>query len=788
MKSQVYNIPKEPEFGLNDLEAHISIQPLIAFIKKKIENSGNINNSYFESLLTKLEENKELQQNLSLEKTPEYEDVFKEIYTFLVPPITDESEVNMAFSSPFKPSFFFGTDSFYNLLHEAGNQCSSYETITEYEPSAKKDISQIYSLILEKLYNFPKYPPQDVVFVVQNKNSELQQYFKLIVDNSFVKVSPKDELPNFDFLALRESWQKDFDVSTILKILPLSNFKFEGFSVMKFENITDVQSIEHMKSLIIDRASFSNQAYNEEVVKTLKNLTGNANLHFDLVPYLKVNDEIVLNPDSLKNSQLFQHTFNGDTENNIYINFCKDYFTNPCMIFKPSLEIACGENDFDLKVLQSKYNSLAVMPILCKKELVGLLITYAKEENAIEELVMGKLHTAMPVIGQSLEHDIIEFNQEIEAIIRDKYTFLQEAVAWKFKEAALHYMDEGLKATKVKKAETVAFKNVYPLYGAIDIRNSTVQRNNAQHLDFMFQSEALLKTLNLVKQNIEHKQTEAFLRKSEKIKTKVNQNEYAGEELRFQLFLDNDVHKFLKDVKNTISDSETLRSIETYLALSKEDTGEGHLHRRDFENDMQTINSNINRYFENHKEVIQQDFPTYFEKFRTDGVEYDIYMGQSIEPKKIFKTEYLEKIRKWQLSSMAEIARSNELLLPKLSLALRTTQLIFINPGSIDISFREDERRFDVEGSYNIRYEVIKKRIDKVNLKGTTERLTQPGKIALVYFDAQTAKEYIPYIENLQSEGLLLDDLEELELESLQGVNGLKALRVGINLNVETNP
>jgi hypothetical protein len=66
---------------------------------------------------------------------------------------------------------------------------------------------------------------------------------------------------------------------------------------------------------------------------------------------------------------------------------------------------------------------------------------------------------------------------------------------------------------------------------------------------------------------------------------------------------------------------------------------------------------------------------------------------------------------------------------------LYITQLIFINAEPIDIAFRNDEKRFDVDGAYNIRYQVIKKRIDKVRLKNSEERLTQPGKIALVYFN-----------------------------------------------------
>jgi hypothetical protein len=92
-----------------------------------------------------------------------------------------------------------------------------------------------------------------------------------------------------------------------------------------------------------------------------------------------------------------------------------------------------------------------------------------------------------------------------------------------------------------------------------------------------------------------------------------------------------------------------------------------------------------------------------------------------------------------------------------------------------------------VEGAYNIRYQVIKKRIDKVHVKGTGERLTQPGKIALVYFNSKSAEEYIGYVRYLQEKNTLLDDLEFFDLEDLQGVTGLKALRVSVNLESDWN-
>ena len=163
-------------------------------------------------------------------------------------------------------------------------------------------------------------------------------------------------------------------------------------------------------------------------------------------------------------------------------------------------------------------------------------------------------------------------------------------------------------------------------------------------------------------------------------------------------------------------------------------------------------------------------------------MEYDIYIGQSIAPQKPFDAVYLRNLRLWQLRSMAEIAKLTHKLLPSLKVPLQTTQLILVHNKPIDISFRRDERKFDVEGAYNIRYEMIKKRIDKVHIYNSTERLTQPGKIALVYTNPKEAEEYLQYISFLQSKNLLLKDLEHLDLEELQGVLGLKAIRIGVNL------
>ena len=137
----------------------------------------------------------------------------------------------------------------------------------------------------------------------------------------------------------------------------------------------------------------------------------------------------------------------------------------------------------------------------------------------------------------------------------------------------------------------------------------------------------------------------------------------------------------------------------------------------------------------------------------------------------------------WQLTVLAKAARITHALEKEISHPLRTTQLILCHGQTLSILFRTEERKFDVDGTYNIRYEIVKKRIDKAHIKNSTERLTQPGKIAIVYSQLKDAAEYTEYIEFLQNKKLLKDGIETLDLEELQGVVGLKALRVNVNFD-----
>jgi hypothetical protein len=179
-------------------------------------------------------------------------------------------------------------------------------------------------------------------------------------------------------------------------------------------------------------------------------------------------------------------------------------------------------------------------------------------------------------------------------------------------------------------------------------------------------------------------------------------------------------------------------------------------------------------------------FPHYFDKNSTDGVDMNMYIGPSLVADDSWRPLYLKNLRLWQFIIMCRVAHLTWKLRDQLPLPLQTTHLMVVQDMPISIVFNQDEKRFAVDGAYNIRYEIMKKRIDKAVVKGTGERLTQPDRIAIVYSQHSEAVEYERYIRYLQSKGYLEDRVEELELDDLQGISGLKALRVAVRLEAPT--
>lgn len=766
------------------VEIELTFRHFISYLEKIIIEEDTVKRNFFKFVLKKFKSKKQLSGSLTPQDVVKYKDELTLAYSLLMPVITREENEYWALGTPLTPSVFFGTNAMYRLLkdEQTGELKCGIKNSTG-ENHKKNKLQLIYSFILKKLYNFSLPYKSEMVHTIEDEATGMPRYFRVNIDTRFVEVVAKEELPPINFEHLRQQQQltgyKDWSV--LYELLPLHMFKFEGFSIITITDITAEQSLENIKSIILNRSDNQSQEYYNNVITSLQTLAGTPDVMFDLLPALRVNNRLVFNDEACMHSLLVKTYIESGISEDEIIAMSEQYLADPKVFFYRDLaEVDVSQNPL-LKAIKDKgIVAYALMPVYYNNSIAGILEAYSTKKDVLDENVLGGMKAATPLLAQFLQKNIDGFNAKLVTVIREKFTSLQPAVQWKFNEVAWHFLRDEESMQQKAAVEKILFKNVYPLYAAVDIRNSTIERNAALKADLTEQITVLIDTIRQIKKIQNIAIADELIYKCQKWLTIIQETPINDDHIQVKDFLDYEIKDFLQHFHQT--SPALAKIVDKYFDAINEETGVSYTNRRQLETSIQAINGAINQYLEIFKIEAQNSYPCYFEKFRTDGIEFDIYIGQSITPQQPFNVLYLKNLRLWQLTAMAAIARLTHGLLPTLSKPLQTTQLIFIHSNSIDISFRNDERRFDVEGGYNIRYQVIKKRIDKANIKDTNERLTQPGKIALVYFNKKEADEYVEYINYLQEKGILKPGIEYLDLEELQGVSGLKALRVDVAL------
>lgn len=781
---QTMSININEKSSLADLDTAFSLRPFIKFLRTRLKSGSSLKDKLTAFLLEKLEQFPELEGDVPIENIEKYREILELIFVSMTNVTEDETRMPWALGMPLRPQFIYGTSAFYTLMIDAKEQkLKKAVTMGDEKMMRMRSMRIAYSFILERLYNFAPFHKNEIIHTFVDEETGLMRHLKINIDTRFIDVTPVGELPDLNALASPSKFDEEEGFENLAKRLPISLFKFRGMSVVTITDETVKYAVDTIKNTIVAHNRHSEDECYHDVTKSLKTLVQNNAIDFNITPLFRINEKLVIPELTDIKSVLMGNDCTNGTARSAYQAFAEEYILNPRpIIYKTISPKEAKLYPFLSTCTRTGIQSFIVLPLFSNNKLAGILEIFTKEPGLLDEKVLAMLEPAYPVLAQLVQMSIDDVNSSIDRVIKEKFTSLQPAVQWKFNDAAWNYLQQVENHGKGK-IETIGFESVYPLYGAIDIRNSTIERNKAQSNDLQHQFSILLETLQQVKKHYSLALTDEMIYKCRKWKNALEESMTPHSEVKLTDFLEKEAVSFLKHFKLTHPGSASI--VEQYFAAIEETKGVAWTNRRQLEESMQTVNTAVNNYLDMMKDELQQSYPCYFERFRTDGVEYDIYIGQSIAPDKPFDILYLKNLRLWQLSSMAAIARITHEMLPNLSKPLQTTQLIFIHSNTIDISFRNDERRFDAEGGYNIRYQVIKKRIDKVHVADTNERLTQPGKIALVYFNRRDADEYVSHIQYLQEQGILLNDLEYLDLEELQGVAGLKALRVGINMEYD---
>lgn len=764
-----------------EVDAAVSFGPFLRHLQNRIAVEKTVKASFYRTIIEQFEMSGITPDtDIPLDKLGDYGLLMEYIYACVSPVLSGEEGIAWGLAVPLQPIVFYGTEAMYKMLTlRLEDNAKTY--VVEKTPADyhRERLHFIYSLILKRLYNFQIPAQAELHHAWTHAETGLLRYYSVSMDTDYLDVTAKGALPELNFSELQGRIVEASGYDMLEEILPLHLFRFRGFAVLNVCDVTAEQAVDNIRNVRLTRTPGNEEESYNSVISSLKTLVKNDRIEFDLFPFVRVNGKPVYGYVKGGNGILFSVWGEQTLTPEQFSEVAEDYCSNPKSFFSPDIN---GRAEMLMGYLngfrKAGVRSLALFPLFYNHSPVGVLCMHTWKDQSFDEKIIALLEPAITPIGQLLQIYIDEFNLELENIIKEHFTSIQPSVQWKFNEVAWHYL-HARKKHRPLISERIDFKEVYPIYGAVDIRNSTVERNMAIKADLENHLQILGDTLAELQPYDPSSLMQEMRFNCSKWQQTLQKAELGSlAENTLNNFLAEESCQYLHYVRE--QDPKATPIVDNFLGMLQAPDGPIHHHRHALEISMQLINTTVNNYFEKEKEQLQRAYPCYFEKFRTDGVEYDAYIGQSISPDKPFNPLHLKNIRVWQLSSMVAVTRLTKELMANMAHPLETTQLIFIHNHTIDISFRPDERKFDVEGAYNIRYQMIKKRIDKVHVKGTTDRLTQPGKIALIYSSERDITEYRPFIAYLQETNALSHELEELELEELQGLSGLKALRVSV--------
>ena len=578
-------------------------------------------------------------------------------------------------------------------------------------------------------------------------------------------------LNNFDDI---EVWKEKF---------PPNSYIFNGFGIINLFDVTADETVSSLKATLLKQ--------DENIVDEIRNSLSQLYKINDLKIGFSVFDLSANISTCFKIKKSESLIINNDDEVSCSAFFCEGIINK---VFKDNETLAIsdidaygkstGYNQFYKNLKEKDIQSIILIPIKASDNYFTLIEIASPRAYELNSVSKQKLLDIIPVFQTAIERASEEHSNIIEATIQEHYTSIHPTVKWRFTEAAENYFSAKHNGIENPKLDDIIFNNVSPLYGQSDISGSSVARNNAIKQDLITQLELAINVLNTACKSEKLPIYAELMYRVEDCLTDVKQGLNAGDELSILTFLKNDIYPVFNHIKTINPDLKDLVGV--YLNRINPDLKVVYEARKDYEDSVTLLNEKLTNYIDHKQEEAQAMFPHYFERYKTDGVEHNMYIGQSLVKDKSYNDIYLHNLRLWQLQLMCEMENVAHVARKTMKHKLDIASLVLVHSNPLAIKFRMDEKQFDVDGAYNIRYEIIKKRIDKAHIKGTDERLTCPGKLAIVYTQDDDAREYLKYISYLQSKNFL-GKVEKLDIEDLQGVLGLKALRVELIYNDDFN-
>lgn len=743
----------------------------------KMEAEASVNPDYalaHQHILEKVREIPELFNGIgSLEFFEDNELLLKELLRDLFPPMLTENEIK-AISFPFYNFFFNPTKRFESIIKKAGDNFDMI--IKDMDPHRFYVMS--CCIILNDFYNVPLNVSMPFIFDIPNEEGVIRHY-RFLTNADFMDTSPLDDSKRLTEEEISELLDNFEDYDLWRQKFPPNSWELKGFAIVNFFDATTEVAISNLKTQLINLEDDKN--LKPELNKVFRSIFQVSDLEVGFTSIDPEENKFVRSPINgviesfilMDNSQecrkelLCEKNFNAMVESRKYFSI-----SDVEKVHREFPDSAFAKHFYD-----SGIKSAIFAPIIKNKKILGI-IELVSRKKMLNSINAQKMEFVMPYLEDTMDRLYDGIETRIQAIIQREYTSIHPSVYWKFREEAERHIGFYREDFDLP-YRRISFENLTPLFGQTDIRNSSVSRNMAIKQDLEIQLELIRELLSQLDAGNEMEPLENRLNYYKEL---LNTDIKADTENLVQHFILTEIHPLLEIIK--LQNTDVNQLITGYFKKLDARTNMIYDFRKKFDDSLSAINKNLADILDKRQEEQQLRFPFYYERFKTDGVEHNMYIGSSVAPELTYDPVFLKNLRLWQLRVLCETEIEYAKYKDKLTYPLDVASLILVYSTPISIRFRMDEKRFDVDGSYNARYEMIKKRIDKSLIKNSSERVTQAGKISIIYSQDKEREDYLKLIKILQEQNIL-STIEELEVEDLQGINGLRALRVAVNYEAE---
>ena len=695
--------------------------------------------------------------------------------------VLTKNEIKTA-SVPIHNLIFNSSERFKSIIKEAGDD---FELKIKNMPEDDKYIIAC-TIILAFCYGFNMNFKRPFYYEIPNANG-IMQFYKILYNADFIEIIPTKTAPKITQKDVDELLDNFENIEIWKEKFPKSSYIFKGFVISNIFSVTDDQSISNIKTALIGEEKRQNEGFMNNFHEIFRSLLGLKDIKVGFSIYNEAEDKFERVYGTSMTSFLLNNQESKPCSSVLcsmsYKTLLKDKKFYSISDVDKYHELSRGKAPQYKTLKNQNIKSAILAPIANDEGLMGILEIVSEEPKVLNSINANKLNDVMPFIVTAVERSKNEEKNLIEAIIQRECTSIHPSVQWRFEKEAKNFIKDQLNGKKPS-FNKIAFENIYPLYGQIDIKGSSEARNAATSQDLSIQLN-IIKSILLKAIKIENLPIyEQFLFQID--------NYLENLKLHFQVDSEQQITDFIKqDIDPVLNHLIAIKSlkdeVQQYFDSIDSKVEVLYQHRKDYDDTIALINKEMAALLDKKQVEAQAMYPHYFERFKTDGVEHNMYIGESITKEESFNPIYLYNLRLWQLQVMIEMENAFYLMQSDFPVSLDVASMVLVFNQPLSISFRMDEKQFDVDGTYNARYEIVKKRVDKANIKGTNERVTQKGKISIVYSQKQDEIEYIRYIKFLQSKHYLNDDMEIVELEDLQAVTGLKAIRVSVLYHKENN-